>query len=482
MFTSIKQILNLLFSLVYPLKFILNINLFEKVFKIYFQALSILVSIVLIYILYISINDIAFIFILFVVIIFSLILIYLKKIRFKTNSKFINLLLNKDYTFLIQRILIVKFLFFYCYIATDYAYCDSFITRAMHDVFVSIGKSSNVEPQQTVSTMETMGMLATIGLVGYGGIKVYKFCTKTPPKSPPKSYEDTVKEMEERINNRLDVTDKKMDDLSKKLDDVHSSLSSILESDAKASADNLVESVDRIDNELQVVKDSLLSSQDNLGVAIKEDLVNNFDRVESLIKKNNEMTNRYNFSRNDLEEFEGLQKELSTLVRNNDNATPMRLVAPRPNYTRLDRVMQPARGPIRGPIGSNRRVLNNPRNISSPNTTNESLVGQSFEVTAASDTNIVFTAISNVSNPFREITTTVVNRITTRVFHSSSDVILKVLKHQVDNVLQGSITYTAFVTVLKSLGIFVDNPYISENIGKNIVQSINRFIESITRK
>ena len=496
-----------LILILYSILFIFNINNIEKIIKYYLKFISLIVGISLIYILYESISFVLFTFVLFVFILFSLIIITYRNSLFKVSSKFIHLLLVKDYTFIIQRVLLVKFLLLYVYITTDYTYCDSFITRAMHDVFVSMGKTSHVEPQKTVSTMETMGMLATIGIIGYASIKLYQLSTNTLPKST----DEKLDEMEKRIMKKLEE-DKT--EFSSKIESVYTNLYYTVE-DAKNTgilaqkeyADmnvnhftNIAMYMNKLDNELQDLKVLVLSNRDSLNKAVKEELVGNLKKIEDLIVKSNELHKKStNLSPEDLEEFERLQKELSSELGNHNTIlsnlpstsnilrrnTPDIPVGNFNHYMGIHRnsTFKQNQNIVDNVIRNNTIIpLNLNRSSSNINlsSSNNSIKGKTFEITDISDTNIVFTAVDTLTSTSKEVSTSIINRATMRAFHVGSDVIVKVVKDQLSNIIQGSITYTAFISVLQALGVIGEKPSNSENAGRIISTNIRQFITGIT--
>ena len=403
--------------------FIFNINHIVKLIKFYFTFLSLIVGIVLIYILYNSISFNLFIFILFLVIIFNLIIISYKKSLFQVNSKIIYLVLTKDYKTLMQKILVIKFLIFYFYVTSDYTYCDSSLTRSMQNVVTNVEQSSNIDHSQSVSIIQTMGVLATVGVLVYGGIKFYKFYKSTLPKTSNTSIEK-VEHGELNLDDKVNILEMTLYD---RMDTLESKLVSLQENYGSENVRYLEligKSLLEIENLVQVIKDLLVTNNDNINSIIKLELNKNLYQLEVLLDSKYELFKRNGLSVSDVRELNSLSAELSLLLNTNKKTF----------------------------IRSN----------SCPNLLSET-----------SDSNTLVSGISNISS----IPLSVANNVSKRVFHGIDlDSIIKILLINLDQLIQGSLSYVVFFNILKSLGIVSDSTIISENIGLSISKAIKNYI------
>jgi hypothetical protein len=348
-----------------------------------------------------------------------------------------------------------------------------------------------------VSTMETMGMLATIGLVAYGGIKLYQLSTKKLPKPT----NDKLDEMEKRINEKFDKLEKDNAELSKKIEDIHLELFSKIEDvhtslyyigariddsvikvegnvimSQKAYADINLEHLtgvgsylNQLDTQIRDLKVLILANRNYFN---KADLVAHLENLEGLIVKSNEIHKKsislFNLSDADIAEFEILQQELNSELNTSNNILSNLSLRSHNYFDPLNHSMRVYR---ENTFRNNRSVI-------------DGLAGQTPIVKARSlsDTNILYTSVDTLTSTPREISTGIINRATIRAFHVGPETIINVIRDQLSSILQGSITYTAFVSVLQALGVIGEIPSNSENIGRIISRNIKEFISRISNK
>nr|BDB10255.1 hypothetical protein [Actinophrys sol] len=402
-----------------------NINNIEKIIKYYLRFISIIVGIILIYILYKSISSILFLFILFLVINFYFILFLYKKGLFKVNSKFISYLLSKDYIFLIQKILIFKFLFLYGYIATNYTYCDSLVSRSMHKVIMNACKENDTAMLPADSVIKTMGALVIFGIVSYGSIKVYRFYQNKPKFSSSNSLDknkfdiDTPEYFPEDIKDIQEARDIQRHipggDVHYRIDLLETKLASIQDYNVK-SLNRVRKSLFDIENSFQSTQLLLKENQSTMDTLVRSELSKNLNEMEILLEKNKELILRNHLSIADLRELESLSAELSLLVK------------------------------------SNKKTLL--RSSSCPDLTD-----------------------NNLFNEITYVPLNILDHTSKRLFHGIGfDHIVKFLIVSLDELIHGSISYITFINLLKPFGIKFDFNSMSENIGFSIVNIIKDFL------
>jgi gas vesicle protein len=72
-----------------------------------------------------------------------------------------------------------------------------------HELFMSMGNQVGVEQKTTISTLETLGMIAVVGGVAYGSVKAYQMYTHTTPKSVEQRLNEKIDQLEARLNHKI---------------------------------------------------------------------------------------------------------------------------------------------------------------------------------------------------------------------------------------------------------------------------------------
>ncbi len=164
----------------YPMMLLLFFNfnsLFVKFIYMYLNIVSILFGIVLSISLYSLTNIITFVSILFCLLVFSSFIIFVREFNINFTTSFIQLIIERDYSKYLQKIILIKFLLFYIYITSDFSLCESTWSKFAHDVFIGVGNQIGVQPKTTVSTLETVGIIAILGTISVGSIHLYNWST-----------------------------------------------------------------------------------------------------------------------------------------------------------------------------------------------------------------------------------------------------------------------------------------------------------------
>jgi hypothetical protein len=183
----------------YPMMLLLffNVNsLFIKLIYMYLNIVSIIFGIVLIISLYSLTNIITFVSILFCLLVFSSFILFVREFNITFTTSFIQLIIERNYSKYLQRIILIKFMLFYIYITSDFSLCESTWSKFAHDVFIGVGNQIGVQPKTTVSTLETIGIIAIVGTISVGSIHLYNWSTGNIKPS----IDDRLNAIEHQLN------------------------------------------------------------------------------------------------------------------------------------------------------------------------------------------------------------------------------------------------------------------------------------------
>ena len=128
----------------------------------------------------------------------------IEKIKNERIKKILISLYTKNYIFYIHKILLIQFFYFLIYIYSDMIYCESFLTKLLHDTFMEVGSSIGIKKETNVSILETIGMFTILGTISFGTIKAYLYVQGTEHRS----IENKLENLEERLeilNQKVDL-------------------------------------------------------------------------------------------------------------------------------------------------------------------------------------------------------------------------------------------------------------------------------------
>ena len=473
-----------------------KLNLIQNILYFYLVIISVCLFCVYLYMLYIiSLN--LLVYILLLIFVFSCLILYYKKNFNKLSNKYLKILINVNYTFLIQRIVLIKFLFLYFYLASDTVYCGSAFTELLHDTFIGIGQNLGVKPKTTVSTLETIGMCTIIVGTVYCSIKGYQLITHTSPKS---------------INTKLDEMDAKLTNLESNLRiQIEESRVNLIETQgsfSKLAIKNFKEvgqgldftnfNIVDLEEKVDTLNSTIINNQNTFNTLIREELQKNVAEIERICKIQHEYLERNSngFSQEDIIELNRLKIEIDSLINSNNtilenlpvqnSIVSITKKSSNNNYV-SDRAQEAEM--INNTIvehfkniGISTQIKTLKKNNSVSEIkpeVNEISDIHNYKLTEFTTAKIVLT---NIASEAQNIVLSTANHVAKRVFHGITvDVLAKVLIDSLSNMLNGSLTANAFFSLLKILGLYSTSsihstPSTSETVGRTISKILRDFI------
>lgn len=476
-------------------------NLYKKIFGIgkFYSNILFLLSILfntilltffylLIYSIYIEygINNIYFL-----IGIISLILIikYKNNLLLKINkdtliTRILKNILTKNYIFIIQKIIFIKIIILYIYISSDYSYCDSIITKTLHNTFMELGKSIGIESKTNVSILETIGIMTIIGGIGYGAIKGYEYMNGIEHKS---------------INTRLDELENKLDYVMRQNNELLlletniakgvAGTTIVLETEICKIGNDITNKINEINNHLSHIESNQITSNElnvifeKLRVEFNSNIEQIKHRVNNIIINNedidkNELINLYSELNRLNTKFNSSISEISA----NELTSKVLRQSIGENLIR-EELYKPVLPSIIPKVNSLRS--NALRTLSLPIRKSESIEPQLslpqqrdlYKLESLDTDKFVFSKVYNEA--IQEGSTSALSTIVRRVANGIPvDVMLKVVTATVSQAISNSITISSMLAIFHSIGLGSEQSS-AENMGKLVIKNIKDFIKGI---
>jgi len=491
------------------------INIFVLINQIYLQLIIYIFTICFIYSLYTKINILYFLFIIYYILFLYFFIYFIKNydIENKIKNNKLKLILlkisKKDYIFYIHRILLIKIFCFYIYFYSNNLFCESIITKFLHDTFMEVGTSIGLNPKTNVSILETIGMFTVLGTISFGTIKIYQYFEGSEHRSLSNRLDNIERQLEEnnfkndQILSQVDIISQEVNVIKKGVKDTQSGVfitSKLIEEKVCTSYNIIIEELSKINTEIINLK----QTQD-LNIEVQTKLMNlqtEFNiKLDKATKLYNEiLTNNETISR---ETLQNLYNELQDIgVSTNDN---LRIV-----NNILNNSLIPLS--ITNRINTRRSVQLDPNIVE--------LLGPSFE---EAQNNLNVTPMSPITRSSLPIPRININRnevpvipdmrvirekaqklykletneksftfieysqnalgstsnnLAVKAVTVTSDFLFQTVKTVVSQALANSITVTGMLAILKSIGLVTDSST-AETAGKTVVKSIKDFIKGL---
>lgn len=511
-FSQIKLNLNLFFILKLLVSWLLIVT---KYSKMYLNFIVFMFGSVLFISLYSLLHIIPFMFIIFNLLILSSFVIGCREYKINFTSSIINLVINRNYSQYLERFILIKFFLFYIYLTSDYSYCASSWLEATHNIFVSIGTKGGLQPKTTVSTLETIGMIAIVGTIGIGSINLYNWSTGNTKRS---------------IDERLNSIEQQLQLNNRNISSVHNNVNSM----AKAQDDYAqinAQCFSTVGNALQVIEENNVNISNSLNTKINNidqkttnietTLVNNKLAMENYINLNvktkitslqttfNNYINRSNLTVEERQALSNIHSEITSLTDHLQNIPQLNIEHTLPivnssnSNSNLD--FKPALESqsmkhIHSLLNKNTQQVHLNRSHSTTELISESKSlknrgstafeqYQSLKIVIANN-KIKSVSIDDISNSHSDpgIVTSIINHTFKNI---PTDIILKTVSSAITSTLTGSMTMIAFNALLNSFGfgsigssnnrLALPSTSRSEQIGNSAMTSILDFLRGIGR-
>jgi hypothetical protein len=403
-------------------------NIFNKIIFYYFSILTLTLFLVFVYSAYTNLSINIFLYFLLFIIAFSFFIFFCRKfIIFK--DKYVLKFLNMNFIYIIQRMLVIKFMLLYIYITSDSVYCSSVGTKALKNTFVDIGNGMGVEATTTVSTLELVGMCTIIVGAAYCGLKFYK-SFKPQAKSIQSEYEALI---QKSVNiNQKNTNLKSEIELERILfNSGNSNFSTLKVCKFEIQVSNLQ-------------KDVLLLKNDFADIIFKE-----YKKQRALVK------DVYFLQNYDVECFEFLLR----------------------NFYHLSRVE------YRADHGLNAHIRNNPEMI-------DFILEKTYNIEFLSNTLLgLRLVLRNHVNDLGYLGIELLNPISSRLLHGiTAEIFCKVVHNSILHLLQGTLTGIAFMDIISLFGLdkkylnsIYSNPnyFVEYRISAQLEHALSRFVRDI---
>jgi hypothetical protein len=368
-------------------------KIFNKLIIYYFSFIAICILLAYVYFAYTNLSINIFLYLLISIIISYFILFYLKKKTIFKN-KYLNKFLNINYIFIIQRMLIIKFLLLYIYLTTDYIYCGSDPVKMLHNTFVGIGQRVDVAPETTVSILKCIGVCTLIVGTTYCTFKAYDACHQIYYK---KSLNDRFNQLTNKVSNmELEISE-----LQYKV---------FL---ANHKNESIFSYINLNKLELKII-DSNLENQQEIKNLIFREVVDQQLMINTLTKKQ-------------IRDLQFLKIEfltLSIIKSKSDKELTIRGFIPVNDMVNMD------------------------------NQVADSLVGKSYKIAKASNTRLL---LENLEADIPLLFVSLTNHLTFRILRGIDvQVFCKVIMTYISNLLNKRLTIDAFIDFLRVLGLDQD--------------------------
>jgi hypothetical protein len=506
----------------YPMMLLLFFNfnsLFVKFIYMYLNTVSILFGIVLSISLYSLTNIITFVSILFCLLVFSSFIIFVREFNINFTTSFIQLIIERDYNKYLQKIILIKFLLFYIYITSDFSLCESTWSKFAHDVFIGVGNQIGVQPKTTVSTLETVGIIAILGTISVGSIHLYNWSTG--------NVKPSIDERLNAIEHQLNVNNQVLVRMSTSF---NQNFNSIIDAQNKYAQINahaisiIGESIVKVEQasvENLRILDTKLNSIETKTTNIENTLVQNREAMEQYISTNVQsklnslettfrtFSNKSNLSEsereqlNDLElEIRGLSTTLNSIPQSNiepsstsltvNNSYDLNIVQSQlrssldaASFTSLQNLMNKNVNKIsernRPHSSSDLRLLSESKSTSTEFTSFQSKQTITFLIEHNKIKNMVINDSLSTSPNF-------ITSIGNKLFnHIPTEFILKTVSTAITSTLSGTMTMFALNSILANFGFdsgsnsraLPSTMSSSERAGHTVITSLKDFIRGL---
>jgi hypothetical protein len=485
----------------------------------YLNTVSILFGIVLSISLYSLTNIITFVSILFCLLVFSSFIIFVREFNINFTTSFIQLIIERDYNKYLQKIILIKFLLFYIYITSDFSLCESTWSKFAHDVFIGVGNQIGVQPKTTVSTLETVGIIAILGTISVGSIHLYNWSTG--------NVKPSIDERLNAIEHQLNVNNQVLVRMSTSF---NQNFNSIIDAQNKYAQINahaisiIGESIVKVEQasvENLRILDTKLNSIETKTTNIENTLVQNREAMEQYISTNVQsklnslettfrtFSNKSNLSEsereqlNDLElEIRGLSTTLNSIPQSNiepsstsltvNNSYDLNIVQSQlrssldaASFTSLQNLMNKNVNKIsernRPHSSSDLRLLSESKSTSTEFTSFQSKQTITFLIEHNKIKNMVINDSLSTSPNF-------ITSIGNKLFnHIPTEFILKTVSTAITSTLSGTMTMFALNSILANFGFdsgsnsraLPSTMSSSERAGHTVITSLKDFIRGL---
>lgn len=471
----------------------LFINIFTIVFTLFFTS-----------VLYISIDIKMFVLLIFLILILSNFIIYYKYNILTVYNKYIVIILNKDYSFLLKKIVMIKFILLYLYVVEDVSWCDSSFTRIAHDIFMSMGTKVGMEPKTTVSTLETIGMFTICGGIAYGSIKGYQHFTGTGPKS----INERLDLMERNMNrNNIEIYSK-FTELKEQVDDTRINLINTVADYQRENIEHFTHmgnalidvntKIDVIDNKVTNLTEVIATNQTQINTIIKEEFRSQLNKIDELQQRQRDVINRNidNLTESDKIILTQVYGDFESILKKSDEVTerlpqhlssalsilepsykPFTLNTYRTNSLKnIEKIANKRKNELHR---SNSLDLDNLPTTPSTSIVSSLPINKSFKISEITDTKIVFTSIGS---SVTDLTTGLINNASKHIFNLPiNDYVIKIIYNGLGQVLSNTLSGIAFAEILKLLNIGSNIPTIttSQNVGSVLSSTLREFVNGL---
>lgn len=479
----------------------------NKYSKMYLNFIIIMFGSILFISLYSLLHIIPFIFLIFSLLILSSFVIGCREFNINFTSSIINLVINRNYSQYLERFILIKFFLFYIYLTSDYSYCASSWLEATHNIFVSLGSKSGLQPKTTVSTLETIGMIAIVGTIGIGSINLYNWSTGNTKRS----IDERLNAIEQQLhlnNQNIAAVHTNVQNITQAQDNYAQinancfitvgNATTMIEENNTNNLNILNEKLDMIFYRTQNIENTLIENKCNMENYID---INIKTSLTSLENKFNTYVNRTNLTDLERVELEAISLEISKLTNNLQNI-PQSHIESSLMFTPSSILTPPFKNSI---DSKTMKIINNALNkditqITRRNSTSHiPLAAESKKPEFTSFHNkqtvtfiIENNKIKNMSMDDIPSSTGIATSIIKHTFNNlPTEFILKSISTALVNTLTGSMTMLAFNALLNSFGfgsISSSNTRLalpptsrSEQFGNNTMTSILDFLRGIGR-
>lgn len=290
-----------------------KLNMILLLIKISLYILLSIFGLLIIYSLYL--NNFKILLLIFLLFILLILLLKQYKEYLKNKHTIISKILinvsNKDYSVIITRMLLFKFIIFYLYVSCEYSICESLFTKMLHNTFMEVGKTMGIEPKTNVSLLETIGMFTVIGTISYGTIKGYQYLNGTENKN-----------INDRLNDielKQTITDTKLNMIDGKINMINNKINKVLDVE-----DIIIKGTFEVNKVLENKINSVGIDVNNIAINIETEI--NIIKQELIEIKNNQIKSN--------EITEGISKLSNELNENINNM--QKKVIDKLNYNNLN--------------------------------------------------------------------------------------------------------------------------------------------------
>lgn len=483
----------------------------SKYSKMYLNFIVVMFGSVLFISLYSLLHIIPFMFIIFSLLVLSSFIIGCKEYKINFTSSVITLIINRNYSQYLERFILIKFFLFYIYLTSDFTYCSSSWLEATRDVFITIASKGNVTPKTTVSTLETIGMIAIVGTIGIGSINLYNWSTGNTKRSLDERL--NIIEQQLQLNNQnlirvntninaLAVSQDQYAQINSNCFIAVGNATQMIEEHNTNNLNILNEKLDIISHRTQNIENTIIENKLNMESYIDINIKTNLTSLEN---KFNAYVNRTNLTDLERIELEAIGLEISTLTNNLQNIPQSHIENSSLTFKSSSLLTSPFKNPIDSKSMKNinsllsKQTQQVPYNRSHSTTEllSESKIERStaFEQYQTLKIIIANNKITSVSIDDISVSNSDPGLVTSLIKHTfkniPTEVILKTVSSAIANTLTGSMTMMAFNALLNSFGfgsisssnnrLALPSTSRSEQIGNNTMTSILDFFRGLRR-